>query len=374
MLWLSRLAHDPLAIVLAIVALGVLIIVHEGGHYLVARWSGMRVDRFSIGFGPPIARFQRGETTFQIGLIPLGGFVQIAGLSPGEEEDPPTVIERDGKLVTVDRSTDPRLYSNRPVWQRMATIFAGPGTNYVFAAVAMMFVFTVFGEPLPKGLPMVLGFSEGSPAQKAGMQLQDEVVSVDGKPVKHTADVSPIVNAAAGRAIEVVVQRPGEERRLQVTPAQIDGHWRIGIMIEPREEWTRTSIGQELKAGLLYPVERTVLVFQQFAQIFKGKQEAKFSGPIGIVGELKRQILRGTPEGLSMVAFISVLLGLFNLFPLPALDGGRLVFLGWELISRRRVNQRVEAMVHMVGMLALLSFILYVSVANDIGLAKYFKR
>lgn len=353
------IAQDPVAIVLAIIALGVLIIVHEGGHYLVARWSGMRVDRFAIGFGPAIARFRRGETEFQIGVIPLGGYVQIAGLNPHEEGLDPD---------------DPRAYPNRPVWQRIATIFAGPGTNYVFAAALMMFVFVAFGMPLPKGLPMVLGFSGDSPAHAAGMELQDEVVSVDGRSVRNTAEISPIVNGSGGRPIEVVVQRNGMEKRLQVTPHKVGERWLIGIFIEPREEWTRTSLGEELRAGLVYPFDRTAIVFQQFAEIFKGKQEAKFSGPLGIVGELKRQILRGPAEGLSMAAFISVLLGIFNLFPIPALDGGRLVFLAWEAASRRRVNQQVEATVHMVGMLALLSFILYVTVANDMGVARLFKH
>src|SRR5262245_26302430 len=187
---LRALAGDPLAIVVAILALGVLIIVHEGGHYLVARWSGMRIDRFAIGFGPSIAQFRRGETVFQIGMIPLGGYVQIAGLNPHEEGLDPN---------------DPRSYPNRPLWQRMATIFAGPGANYLFAVVAMVLVFVIFGLPLPKGLPMVVEFGDKSPAQAAGLELQDEVVSVDGKPVKSTSDVSPIVNAAGGRPLEVVV-------------------------------------------------------------------------------------------------------------------------------------------------------------------------
>jgi len=356
---LSRLAHDPMAIVLAVVALSALIVVHEGGHYLVARWSGMRVDRFSIGFGPPIVTFQRGETEFQVCWILFGGYVQIAGLNPHEEGLDPN---------------DPRSYPNRPVWQRIATIFAGPGTNYVFAALLMVLVFVSFGMPLPKGLPMVLGFSEASPAKEAGIQLQDEVVSVDGKSVKNTAEISPIVNGSGGRPLEVVVMRGGDTQRLQVTPHKVGERWLIGILIEPREEWTHTSLAEEVRAGLIYPIDRTEIVFAQFAQIFKGKQEAKFSGPLGIVGELKRQILRGPAEGLSMAAFISVLLGIFNLFPLPALDGGRLVFLALEAASRRKINQRVEATVHMVGMLALLSFILYVTVANDMGVARLFKH
>src|SRR6476646_7902685 len=128
------LLSSPFAILLAILSLGVLIIVHERGHFLIARLSGMRVDRFSIGFGPKLFSFKRGETTYQIAAIPLGGFVQIAGLNPGEEG------------MTQD---DPRAYPNRPVYQRLATIFAGPGTNYVFAALLMVFVYVTFGVPVP---------------------------------------------------------------------------------------------------------------------------------------------------------------------------------------------------------------------------------
>src|SRR6476619_3212684 len=121
-------------LILAIVALGVLIIVHEGGHFLVARMSGMRVDRFSIGFGPTLWTFKRGETTFQIAVIPLGGYVQIAGMNPGQED------------IALD---DPRSYLNRPALLRFATILAGPATNYLFAALVMTAVYTAFGVPTP---------------------------------------------------------------------------------------------------------------------------------------------------------------------------------------------------------------------------------
>src|SRR4051812_25425655 len=137
---MSFIFAHPGTIALAILALGILIIVHEGGHFLIARASGMRVDRFSIGFGPQLFSFKRGETTYQIAAIPLGGFVQIAGLNPGEEG-----IESD----------DPRAYPNRSVWQRLATIFAGPGTNYVFAAAMMVFVYLIWGVPVPGRAPLI---------------------------------------------------------------------------------------------------------------------------------------------------------------------------------------------------------------------------
>src|SRR5437773_1396661 len=150
-------------ILLAILALGILIIVHEGGHFLVARLSGMRVDRFSIGFGPKLWSVKRGETVYQIAAIPLGGFVQIAGLNPGEEG------------LAAD---DPRAYPNRPVWQRLATIFAGPGTNYVFAALVMIVMYMIWGVPVAGPQPVVDALVEGKPAAAAGIQPGDEIVSI----------------------------------------------------------------------------------------------------------------------------------------------------------------------------------------------------
>src|ERR1700761_1522838 len=174
----------PGTILLAILALGVLIIVHEGGHYLVARLSGMRVDRFSIGFGPVLWSVKRGETIYQFAAIPLGGYVQIAGLNPGEE----------GMNVE-----DPRAYPNRPVWQRLATIFAGPGPNYVFAVILLLGMFLAWGVPGPGKSPVVDELVEGKPAAAAGFEPDDEIVSVDGKPVKEVQDVAPLVNASQGR-------------------------------------------------------------------------------------------------------------------------------------------------------------------------------
>src|SRR5437773_12184485 len=143
-------------IALSIVGLAVLIVVHEAGHMVVARLCGMRVDRFSIGFGPALVKFKRGETIYQISVIPFGGFVQIAGLNPSD----------DGILAD-----DPRSYPNRPVYQRLLTIFAGPGTNYLFAALLMAGVNLAFGVREPGKLPLVGELVEGTPAAAAGLQL-----------------------------------------------------------------------------------------------------------------------------------------------------------------------------------------------------------
>jgi regulator of sigma E protease len=317
----------------------------------------MRVDRFSIGFGPPLVKFKRGETTYQISAVPLGGFVQIAGLNPGD----------DGIAAN-----DPRAYPNRPVWQRLLTIFAGPGTNYLFAALMMSVIYMAFGVPVPGPVPMVYEIMDGTPAAKGGLELGDEVLAIDGKAVKGQAEVAPIIEASQGRPVHIEVRRGQELQTLTITPQQIDRAWRVGIKIGPREVYQKVPAREAIAAGMVFPYLQTKEIFHGFAEIFRGNQRAEFTGPIGIVRQMKGQLARGTAEGLSVIAIISVYLGLFNLLPLPALDGGRLIFLVVEGFSRRRVNQRVEQTIHLVGMFALLGFMLYITVVKDLGLGKIF--
>jgi regulator of sigma E protease len=342
-------------LILAIVALGVLIIVHEGGHFLIARLSGMRVDRFSIGFGPTLLSFKRGETIYQIAWIPLGGFVQIAGLNPGEEG------------ISAD---DPRAYPNRPTWQRFATIFAGPATNYVFAAVVMTLFYLVWGVPVEGKIPMVGSIKDGKPAATAGMEPGDEIMAINGKKITDTSQVSPAIDGSKGEAVTVDVMRAGKPKTFTVKPEKVDSKWLIGIELWPKEEYAPAPVGQTLKEGVMFPVRYSAFILHGFREIFAGRQKAEFSGPVGIVKVMKQQIAQGWKNALQIVAIISVYLGLFNLLPLPALDGGRLAFLSWELVSRRRVNQRVEQSIHMVGMVVLLGFLVWVTARHDLKIGE----
>ena len=381
------LLATPGTILLAILALGILIIVHEGGHFLIARLSGMRVDRFSIGFGPKLWSFKRGETIYQIAAIPLGGFVQIAGLNPGEMDEPiekdgkstviekdgkfvpverETAIEKDAKLVPVERASDPRMFPNRPVWQRLATIFAGPATNYLFAAVLMVVIYLMWGVPAAGRAPVVDGVIEGKPAATAGFQEGDEIVSIGGKKVADTTEVAPIISASKGEPLDVEVLRAGKPVTLRVQAAKDGDEYRIGIQIGGREIWEPAPVGTRIKEALIYPLQYSKFVLQTlfsggFKQIIR-----EGSGPIGIVKAMRKQIALGPRRAMLVIAAISIYLGLFNLLPLPGLDGGRLAFLGWEAISRRKVNQRIEQTVHMVGVLALLLLIVVITFKNDI--------
>jgi regulator of sigma E protease len=335
-----------MVVAIAIIALGVLIVIHEGGHFLVARLCGMRVDRFSIGFGPAIWKKKIGETQYQIAAIPLGGFVQIAGLNPGEEGIAPD---------------DPRSYVNRPAWQRFAAILAGPATNYLFALLLITFTFLVFGVAVAQ--PTVGKLEPNKPAALAGLKVGDEIRAINGVAVYKHEQVPELIGASQGKPIPIEVLRDGATLTITVTPQLIDGQYRIGVAMGQREGWGKPPVGERLLAALYFPIERTQMILGGLVRV---KSVDEFSGPVGIVGAMKSQIVLGVNYALWVVAVISVALGLFNLLPLPALDGGRLIFLLWEMISRRRVNLRVEQAVHTVGMFALLGFVVYVTFANDL--------
>jgi regulator of sigma E protease len=345
---------------IAIILLGILIVIHEGGHFLVARLSGMRVDRFSIGFGPALFKFQRGETVYQLSAIPLGGYVQIAGLNPSDES-----LSED----------DPRSYVNRPVYQRLLTIFAGPATNYLFASLLMVCILAIWGARAQGQTPLVGELLKGKPAEAAGLKPGDEIISINQHPVKTTNEVVSLIDQSKGAPVHVVVRRQQEMREFDVQPTKDkDNRWRIGMTLAVPEVRQPLPIGTALMEGLVWPYDATVQTLHMLADIIRGKQKGEFSGPVGIVGVMTQQIARGTVHTFETMALISVSLGFFNLLPFPALDGGRLAFLVVEGVSRRRVNQHLEQMVHVGGILVLFAFIIYVTLGHDINIRGWFHR
>jgi regulator of sigma E protease len=330
---------------LAVLALGILIIVHEWGHYIVARLCKMRVDRFSIGFGPALLRTRRGETEFQVGAIPLGGYVQIAGLNPEDEN------------IDVH---DPRAYPNRPAWQRFITIAAGPVINYVFAVLLIFLLHSIIG---------VYGITAkvvmpNHPAAAAGIQAGDQIYRINGFLISDYHEVLFMVDSSKGKPMQVEVIRNGQLQTITVEPALDQGHYRIGIEMETTSQIVRHPPLDSARQSLYAPFTLSMQTLQGLLQVIRGKQAADFKSPVGIARIMKEQMERGFIRGLQFVAMISTLLGLFNLLPLPALDGGRLVFLGWELVTRRPVSQRVEQVVHLVGMVLLLGLLVILMVKD----------
>jgi len=340
-------------ILLAILGISALVIVHEGGHYLAARAFGMRVLRFSVGFGPTIARFQPKDspTVFQVGLIPFMAYVQIAGMNPAEENDP----------------NDPELYPNKSVFARFAAVFAGPFANYLTASL-LVFVLALMGHhgENPPHEPMVVDTVQpDSPALSAGIQAGDVIVQANDKPVKNVLDLIQITTDRAGKPTTYVIERAGQRLDpLTITP--IDDHGRGVIGIIPKAELTPMAVGDAVSYSVVYPFQLTMAQLEGFKMMFRQGSTEGVVGPVGMVKFVATRT-GNFVQLANVLILISVALGMFNLLPLPALDGGRLVFLGYELVTRRRANERVETLVHTVGLVLLLCLIALVTLRDVAG-------
>jgi regulator of sigma E protease len=360
-------------VILAILALGMLIVVHEGGHYLVARWCKMRVEKFSLGFGPPIVKWMsKGEvvlkdgkvvgvrgTQFQIAPIPLGGFVQITGMNPHEEFD----------------ANDPTIYPNRPTWQRFVTIFAGPFTNLLFSIVLIFIVFVSAGMNTPRYMVDEVLAPDAKTGQTAAahgiLKPQDRILRIDGQELYFTSATAlqDRVQEAKGQPMEIVVLRDGKELTVKVA-AQRDasGDYRLGIKLAAYRERHKVGVGTAAVEAFKYPWVKSGEMLSNLYDVIRRKAPADATGPVGIARMIKATIKLGWVEALEFLAFLNVALGLFNLLPVPALDGGRLVFLGYELVTRRRPNPRVEAAVHMVGFVVLMLLFVVITFKDIKGL------
>ena len=338
-----------LSIIIAVCGLGLLIVLHEGGHYVVARLCGMRVERFSIGFGPTLLGFKRGETTFQIAPIPLGGFVQITGMNPNEEFD----------------ESDPMVYPNRPRWMRLATIVAGPAANYLTAFVLMLVVLLSFG--MPSKTQKIIEPVAGRPAAVAGLKANDQLVEANGQMVNADHPISDVIQAGQGAPVSIKVLRNGQPLTFAVVPDKKSNVYQVGIQLGSIDARTPVSVGAALKESVVYPYYTSIGILGGLYDMIRGRVHAELSGPIGITKQIAKAADRGAVDFLGMLILLSVYLGLFNLLPVPALDGGRALFLAIESITRKRVNPRIETAVHTAGFVLLLSVLVIVSFKDIFG-------
>ena len=346
----SGLASGALLVAVTVLAFALLIVVHEAGHFLAARLCRMRVERFSLGFGPVVWKQTRGETEWAVSAVPFGGYVRIAGMAPGEE------IEADDRAA----------YCNQPAWRRFLAIVAGPAMNYVAALVlGLVLALTVgFAEAVPG--PVVGDALAGSPAQAAGLQADDRILAIDGQPIASWKELLQAVQARPGKPMRLAVERQGAQLELTATPRDDGGVGRLGISQGSRlvkADGLLAAAAQSFQATN----QRAAAVLAGLGQMVTGRQKAELRGPVGIAQEMVKSARQGSARFLNMVWFISIVLALFNLLPLPALDGGRLVFLAYEIVTRRRVNQTVENAVHLAGYVLLLGLILAVTVFGDLA-------
>jgi regulator of sigma E protease len=330
------------SILIAILGLALLIVIHEGGHFLVARLCGMRVERFSVGFGKPLVSIKRGETTYQIAPIPLGGFVQITGLNPHEEFD----------------QNDPYVYPNRPRWMRLAVLVAGPGANYFTAVLLAFGIFMAYGREV--ATTKVDSVFKESAAEAAGLKPGDIVVAANGAPVTASSAVRSAVRESKGQAVTVTVNRSGQQLTLKVVPRKDpSGDYLIGIGFG--QVRVPMPTGEAIKDAIIYPALASGDMLKNMWEMIVGKQPRNLSGPVGIAREIADAARRGLYYFLYMMMALSIYLGLFNLLPLPALDGGRALFLGINALPIKQVSAKTETYVHTVGLLFLLGVFVLVT-------------
>ena len=332
----------PVTILAFVVIFSIVVFVHELGHFVVAKLAGVRVDEFGFGYPPRLFRlFKRGDTEYTLNAIPIGGFVKVAG---------------------DDKPDDPRSMARRSPWVRLAFLLAGPAMNLALAALLFAVTF-MMGVPAP-GVG-ILEVEAGSPAAQAGLRVGDIIVGVDGQRVVMPSDLQALIEERLGREVALTVRRGGQElaQPLRVPRAQhAPDQGAMGVRIGVPEERVSYPLFSALGLGLQQALVSVVAIIGGLIAMVRGAVPADLAGPIGIA-QMTGQVARsGLTQLVEWTAFLSVNLFIINLLPIPALDGGRLVFVGLELLrGGRRVDPQKEGLVHFVGIVLLLTLFLVVS-------------
>ncbi|RUM90073.1 MAG: RIP metalloprotease RseP [Thermodesulfatator sp.] len=336
-----------------------LIFFHELGHFVVARGLGIRVLKFSIGFGPRIWGIIKNGTDYCISAVPLGGFVKMLGEQPNEDIAP---------------EDKPYSFAHRPVYQRAMVVAAGPFANFLLAQLIFFFIFLFYGNPVL--LPEIGNVKPDSPAQKAGIKKGDVFVSVNGKPVSNWDDVSQYIGHSHGEPIELTIKRGSQELKLTVTPQvttvkNIFGEEikrpLIGITAAGKLRIEKVNPIIALKLSVERTWELTKLTWQGFVKIIERVVPlSALGGPIMIAQMAGQQAEQGMLNLFYFMALLSINLGLLNLLPIPVLDGGHLFFFTIEAVIGRPLTAKQMQIAQQVGLLLLGSLMLLVFY-NDIA-------
>ena len=338
-----------MSIVIALLVFSVIILFHEFGHFLLAKLNKITVVEFSLGMGPRLLSFEAGGTRYSWKLLPFGGSCMMLG-EDGEEEE-------EGS------------FGSKSVWARMSVIAAGPIFNFLLAFIMALFIVGNLGYDVP----VLLNVTEGMPAADAGLQAGDRIVKMNGKRIHLYREVQNYSMFHQGETVIFQYERDGELHEATVTPELTNGSYKYGIggNINYRQ---KTNVLETLEYSayeVYYWIDTTV---SSLGLLFKGGvQLDDMSGPVGVVDAIGTTYQESRDEGafyvwmnlLNIAILVSANLGVMNLLPIPALDGGRLIFLIVEAIRRRRVEPELEAKIHFAGLM-LLMLLMVVVMFNDV--------
>ncbi len=356
-----------MGILIFIVILSVLVLIHELGHFVMARVFKMRVEEFGIGL-PPRARklFTKGGTIFSLNWLPIGGFVKLWGEDMEDES----------------QASSPEAFFNKPIWQRAGVLVAGVVMNFVLGVILFAVVYSFVGIPVKTNLVIVDGVASGSPAEKVEIKSEDvfEVLEVDGVAVsfKDVSGFIDIVSKNKGKEIVLTVNRGGEKLKKSLIPRENppQGEGALGVTLTsvkivnyPWYEKPFRGIMAGLDEALSWGREITLGLKNLVVDVFSGKGAPKdVAGPVGIYQATKNVYGSGILPILMFMGVLSINLAIMNIMPFPALDGGRIAFLFLEIIIGKKLKNKIEGYVHTGGMVFLLGLMVLITIRDILRL------
>ena len=344
-------------ILVALLVFGVIIALHEFGHFAVAKLCGIKVNQFAIGMGPVLLKKQKGETEYSLRLFPIGGFCAMEGEDAG--------------------SNDPRAFNRKPVWQRMLVVVAGAIMNLILGFVLIICTTLLYGDVITLKIARFPTDEESgqsvSSSEASGLQIGDEIISINGMRIFTDTDLSYQLQTAESDTMNVIVRRNGEKLTLDNVTFHNSATQRRQDFYVTSEELTISNV---LSYSFFDTISTGRLIWLSLTELITGKYGFQdLSGPVGIVttigeaasyGETLKQHVTSV---LSLASFITINVGIFNLLPIPALDGARFVFLAIEAIRHKPVPPEKEGMVHFAGMALLFLVMIAVTIQDIFNLA-----
>ena len=317
---------------------GIIVFAHELGHFATAKWSGIKIHEFSLGMGPAILKKQGKETLYSLRAFPIGGYVKMEG------ED--------------EASDDPRSFSNKKPWQRLIILAAGATMNFILAYVLLVIIMFSVGAPSNTIADIVVDM----PAAEAGIMADDKIVSIDGKSISSWEQVTSAINQSEGNTLVIEVLRDGQKETFSITPVlKEDGSYAIGVQTKVLKQVDKAfgMAGDQFKYFF-------TSIFEFFGSIGKKDVTGELVGPVGLVNIVGEVSKTGLINLLNLAAYISINLGIVNLLPFPALDGGRIIFVLIEMVMGKPVNREKEGYVHFIGFALLMALMVFL-VFKDIS-------
>ncbi|WP_041793653.1 RIP metalloprotease RseP [Pararhodospirillum photometricum] len=365
---MPEIFHTVLAFLLV---LTVVVFVHELGHFLVARWNGVRVEVFSIGMGPELLGYtDRHGTRWRLSLLPVGGYVRFFG----DADESSGSAEVDLEAMTPEEKAV--CFHHKRVGQRAAIVAAGPLANFAFAILVFAGLFMIHGQT--RSVPVIDAVLAGSAAEAAGLKVGDRIVALNGKTVERFQDVQRRVALSDGKVMQVGLVRDGQPLRVEVQPRFVDNDDGLGNTVKMAQLGIQIKLSpgdvhrlgpvQALEQGVAQTWTLSADTLTYVGQMISGFRSAsELGGPIRIALFSGQAAERGVADLIVFIALLSANLGLINLFPIPMLDGGHLMFYTIEALRGRPLTERIQEMGLKVGLALVVALMLFAT-WNDLGL------